>query len=82
MFALHIHAFVFVIFCLLFVTPEWLDRVLLVLWLPLYAFLAMKRVYGQSIPKTLLKYGVLFLAYCTALLLMLVATVLVVAMTM
>ena len=80
-FALHIHAFVFVLFSLLFITPEWMDQAMLMLWTPLYVFLAMKRVYAQSIPKTLLKYGILFLAYCSVLLVLLVATVVAVALT-
>ena len=80
-FALHIHALVFVLFTLSFVTPEWMDNFFIFLWVPVYVFFAMLRVYGQSVPKTLLKYALLFCGYCSALLLLIVATALIVALT-
>jgi hypothetical protein len=80
-FALHVHAFVFVLFSLSFVAPDWLDNLGLAIGIPLYVFLAMLHVYRQSIPKTLLKYGALFMAYCTALLFLLVVTAVVTALT-
>jgi hypothetical protein len=80
-FALHVHAFVFLLFTLTYVLPDWLDGPVLWIWMPAYVFLAMLRVYGQSIPKTLLKYGLLFVAYCTALLVLLVATAIATALT-
>jgi hypothetical protein len=80
-FALHVHAFVFVLFTLTFVLPDWVDSLLLLIWLPVYVFFAMLRVYEQSVPKTLLKYGLLFVAYCTALLLLLVGTAVATALT-
>jgi hypothetical protein len=80
-FALHIHAFAFVLFTLMFVTPDWMDTAILMGWIPVYIFLAMLRVYGQSVPKTLLKYGVLVCAYCTILLFLLAATAVVTVLT-
>jgi hypothetical protein len=80
-FALHVHAFVFVLFTLTFVLPDWLDGLILWLWLPAYVFFAMLRVYGQSVGKTLLKYGLLFVAYCTTLIVLLAATAIVTALT-
>ena len=82
-FALHVHAFVFVLFtaALALRLPDWLDTLMLWVWVPIYVFLAMLRVYGQSIPKTLLKYVVLFLAYCTLLLFLLVVTAVATAFT-
>jgi hypothetical protein len=82
-FALHVHAFVFVLFsaALALRLPDWLDTLMLWVWVPVYVFLAMLRVYGQGIPKTLLKYGILFVAYCTVLIFLLVATALATALT-
>ncbi len=62
-FALHVHAFTFLMFLLMLLLPwPWLNAVLS-LWLMLYVLLAMKRVYGQGIVKTFLKYSVLGWAY-------------------
>jgi hypothetical protein len=80
-FTLHVHAFVFVLFTLMFVLPDWLDQAVLMVWIPAYVFFAMLRVYGQGVGKTLLKYVLLFFAYCSALLVLLVATVIVVVLT-
>ena len=80
-FALHIHALVFVLFTVSFVTPDWIDELFLFVWVPVYVFFAMLRVYRQSVAKTLLKYAVLFCGYCSALLLLVVATALIVALT-
>lgn len=63
-FALHVHAFVFLLFALDPLLDSWavLSR-LLVLWVVVYGFLALRRVYRQSIPKTLLKYTLLAALY-------------------
>jgi hypothetical protein len=62
-FALHVHAFTFLTFLLLLLLPwQWMNAVLS-LWLMLYVFLAMKRVYGQGFVKTAAKYLLLGWAY-------------------
>jgi hypothetical protein len=54
-FALHVHAFVFLIFFLMLIIPEWLDFILL-LTVPIYIWLALKRVYAQGWIKTTIKW--------------------------
>ena len=61
-FVLHTHAFIFVIFTLMFLTREWIEGMLfaaLLFWVFAYIYLAMRRVYGQSRFKTFLKYWTL-----------------------
>jgi hypothetical protein len=62
-FALHVHAFTFLTFLLMLLLPWKAVNGVLSVWLMLYVFLAMKRVYGQGIVKTFLKYAVLGWAY-------------------
>lgn len=58
-FALHVHAFTFVIMTLIFVLPwGWLDAVLF-WWLVAYVWLALKRVYVQGWVRTTLKWWLL-----------------------
>jgi hypothetical protein len=58
-FALHVHAFVFVVFIVMFILPwEWFDRILL-LWIATYVWLALKRVYRQGWVRTTLKWWTL-----------------------
>ena len=58
-FALHVHAFVFVMFIVMFLLPwEWFDRILL-LWIVVYVWLALKRVYRQGWVRTSLKWWTL-----------------------
>lgn len=62
-FALHLHAFFFVLFTLMLILPwEFVDLVLAT-WLVLYTWLAMKHVYGQSWFRTTAKWVVLGLSY-------------------
>jgi hypothetical protein len=62
-FALHVHAFTFLTFLLMLLLPwQWMNLVLSI-WLMLYVFLAMKRVYGQGFVKTTAKYVLLGWAY-------------------
>ena len=63
-FALHIHAFVFLLFTLQqFVERwDWLSG-LMGLWIMVYGLLALRRYYRQSIPKTLVKYVLLGAIY-------------------
>jgi hypothetical protein len=67
-FALHMHAFVFVMFTIMFLLPwEQLD-LLLLLWIIAYLWLALKRVYGQGWIRTTLKWWTLGWMYAWALL--------------
>ena len=62
-FALHVHAFAFVIFIVMFALPWDGVDALLLLWAVVYLWLAMKRVYGQGVLKTTLKWWVLGWSY-------------------
>ncbi len=66
-FALHVHAFAFLLFTLALIMNNSLFRALLALWLLVYLFWAMKRVYEQSVPVTALKYVGLSLGYLVVL---------------
>jgi hypothetical protein len=62
-FALHVHAMAFVLFTVGMVAGlDWLPSVL-ALWMTLYVFLAMKKVYAQGIIRTFLKFCALGGAY-------------------
>ncbi len=61
-FALHYHAFAFLMFTALLFIPDALGG-FFVLWIFLYLWLAMKRVYGQGLFRTTLKFGLLVGAY-------------------
>lgn len=80
-FALHVHAFAFVVFTLRLFLPGFADLLIFLVWLPVYLFVAMRRVYGQGRWTTALKYAFLFVAYNVALGLLLGATALVTALT-
>jgi hypothetical protein len=55
-FALHLHAFAFAAFGVMLLARTPLVSGVLTLWMLLYTFLAMRRVYGQSLVKTGVKY--------------------------
>jgi hypothetical protein len=58
-FALHVHSMAYLLFLFLLVTPwQWLTPVVLS-WMSLYVFIAMKRVYQQGIIRTAIKYSLL-----------------------
>lgn len=80
-FALHLHAFTFAIFTLVLILPDWIPYVsgLLLAWIPIYTFIAMKQVYGQGLFGTVIKWWTLGVAY-TVLLSFGVAGVLLVAL--
>lgn len=62
-FALHVHAFAFFVFILMFALPwDWIDTAL-VLWMVVYVWLAMKKVYAQGYVRTTLKWWVLGWSY-------------------
>jgi hypothetical protein len=65
-FALHTHAFIFVVFTLMILLRHWIGGwpfVLLSFWVFAYVYLAMRRVYGQSHVKTFIKYWTLGWTY-------------------
>ena len=62
-FALHYHAFAFLIFTVIIVLPDVLRPALLLIWLYLYLPIALKRVYGQGVPVTLVKWLVISSVY-------------------
>jgi hypothetical protein len=62
-FALHCHAFVFLVIAGSQLTSYWLVALGAVIWMSAYLFFAMVRVYRQSFMKTLLKFGILSATY-------------------
>jgi hypothetical protein len=80
-FALHVHAFTFLTFLLMLLLPWKGVNALLSLWLVIYLFLAMKRVYGQGIVKTFLKFSFLGWSYSFILVAGVLFTVLLTAFT-
>lgn len=79
-FALHLHAFAFALFAalLLLGLHPWTEPLqgVLALWLLLYLFLAMRRVYGQGVLKTAGKYLLLVASYSVLLTVGMVLTLL------
>jgi len=79
-FSFHTHAFVFLIYILLFLapenTPDWINQALL-LAICIYLYLAMRRVYQQGWFKTLMKYILMGIFYFIILLVAIIATFLV-----
>lgn len=62
-FALHVHAMAFLLFTVGMVSRlDWLHA-FLALWMTLYVFLAMRKVYAQGIIRTFLKFSALAGAY-------------------
>jgi hypothetical protein len=80
-FALHLHAFAFLLFTVMLVTRSPGLSAALLLWLLAYVFVAMRRVYGQGVLRTAGKYVLLGWAYFFALVFGLVATLFVVTLT-
>jgi hypothetical protein len=62
-FALHLHAFFFMVFILMFLLPWAQAKTLLLVWMVAYTWLAMKRVYRQGWFRTTLKWAVLGWSY-------------------
>lgn len=91
LFFVHFHAFVFLLLTLeilfsrlaaLLYVPEFVSTLLVVatsFYIPAYAFVAMRRVYGQGRFVTLLKFVVLAIAYITGFSLIIAATFLIAA---
>ena len=62
-FALHVHAFVFVMFTVVLILPWDIVTTLSLLWIMLYVWLALRHVYGQGWVRTTFKWLVLGGAY-------------------
>lgn len=80
-FALHVHAFAFLLFTAMLLAPDGRLNLVLGLWFLAYLFLAMRRVYGQGVRRTVLKYLALLWGYFFVLLLGMVATLAVTLLT-
>lgn len=81
-FSLHVHAFVFLVGTVLMLARwEWL-QVTAVVWLLLYLFLSLKRVYGQGIVATFFKWCMLGVCYSILLVFGVMATVLATALSL
>jgi hypothetical protein len=76
-FALHVHAFVFMMFILMLAFRNTNVNLVLAAWTAVYTWLAMKKVYGQGIFRTTIKYATLGFAYSFALTIALALTVVV-----
>ena len=61
-FTLHVHAFAFVVLTIGLVLPEALD-VVIAIWILVYVFVALRRVYEESRRRTALKFAALLLSY-------------------
>jgi hypothetical protein len=66
-FAFHFHAFVFVAMALMTLAPQAVSQIFS-LWIFVYLFLAMRRVYGESRLRTAVKYSTVVVVYVVALL--------------
>jgi hypothetical protein len=75
-YSLHTHAFVFVVFTLMLLlnlpfvshmtaikTEVGIVQAILIFTIPIYLFISLKKVYGQSVMKTLLKFGIAWSNY-------------------
>jgi hypothetical protein len=75
-FALHTHAFVFLMFLLMLLARHSIVTTILSLWIFVYIWMAMKRVYAQGWFRTTVKYWILGFVYLILLNIALVFTVL------
>lgn len=64
-FGLHTHAFSFLLLIVLLLLDSWIE-VLLMLWMLIYYYVAMKRFYRQGWFRTLVKYALLSFSYMIA----------------
>jgi hypothetical protein len=62
-FALHSHAFVFIVLGLADLVPYWQPTLIAFILAAIYLYAAMLRVYRQSVLKTALKFGILSFVY-------------------
>jgi Protein of unknown function (DUF3667) len=62
-FALHTHAFVFLMFLIMLLARHWIVTTVLCIWIVVYIWMAMKRVYAQGWFRTTVKYWILGFVY-------------------
>ena len=62
-FALHTHAFVFLMFLIMLLASHWIVTTALSIWIVVYIWMAMKRVYAQGWFRTTVKYWILGFVY-------------------
>ena len=61
-FTLHVHAFAFVVLIMALVLPSWLD-IIVPVWILVYLFVALRRVYDESRKRTAMKFAALLFSY-------------------
>ena len=61
-FTLHVHAFAFVVLTIALILPDALDIVVPV-WILVYLFIALRRVYEESRRRTAMKFAALLFSY-------------------
>lgn len=81
-FALHTHAFVFLVGTAVLLMDNDPVEAVIFTWFMIYLFLALKRVYGQGIIRTFLKYVALGISYSFLLIFGITATVLMTALSL
>ncbi len=81
-FALHVHAFAFLTLTMILLIPSPLVGTLLLIWFLVYLFVALRRVYGQGVVRTLLKYFALGISYSFLLIVGVIATALLTALSL
>ncbi|HKY96926.1 MAG TPA: DUF3667 domain-containing protein [Gemmatimonadaceae bacterium] len=65
-FALHVHAFSFVALILALILPDALD-IIVPVWILVYLFIALRKVYGESRRRTAVKFAALMFTYMISL---------------
>ena len=81
-FALHAHAFAFLTGTVILVSRSGFLNAVIATWFLAYLFLALKRVYGQGVVRTLVKYVMLGVFYSFLLIFGVTATVLMTALSL
>jgi hypothetical protein len=81
-FALHVHAFAFLTGAVLMLARNPILNTVLGVWLMVYLFIALKRVYGQGYIRTFLHYITLGISYSFLLIFGVMATVLMTALSL
>jgi hypothetical protein len=61
-FTLHVHAFAFVVLTLELILPDWME-IIVPVWILVYLYLALRRVYQESHRRTALKFAGLLVSY-------------------
>lgn len=81
-FVLHVHAFAFLLATVLILVPDSWPTWFIWLLFPAYLFWAMLKVYGQSIPKTLVKFFIFGSMYFVSAVITIITTIVFAAVTL